>query len=311
MAHDVFISYSDKNAKTAEVVREALESSGVMCWIASRDITGGVYAGAIVRAIKASRAMVLILSSHANESRHVLSEVDCAFNDDIPIYPLRVENVPLSEELKYYIGSAHRYDALEPPIERHIERLARDIKNLLSTSPANPLTSFKALTVRSPYKYHAFISYGAADKRWAEMLHRDLTARGFEIFFNRSILVGEPWEQQLDDSLDVSQHILILWSKNSAQSNYVNYERTYFNLKARDSKPDFNKPPRREIVILLDDSPAVIRNTLQMIPELKDDGTLAKGLDNLDLSVWGRVIDKVSEALSDKPPPPSPFTNFD
>ena len=126
-----------------------------------------------------------------------------------------------------------------------------------------------------PFKYDAFISYSSADRPWAKQLADDLVARGFNIFFDRTGLdVGDPWAEQLDDSLDVAQHLIVLWSKNSSASEYVDYKRTYFHLKTREPRTDSGAPARKEILILLEDPPPTIPNTLQMIPELKEAGSL-------------------------------------
>jgi hypothetical protein len=77
--HDVFISYASPNSTVGETVCEALERAGVTCWIAPRDVTPGAsYAGQIIHAIDAAKAIVLILSQNAGSSPHVLREVERA-----------------------------------------------------------------------------------------------------------------------------------------------------------------------------------------------------------------------------------------
>jgi hypothetical protein len=94
MAHDVFISYSNKDESIAKSVYEKLESDEIKCWIAQRDALPGTKWGeAISDAIRASRAMVLIFSSNANESRHVEREVELADREGIPIITFRIEEV--------------------------------------------------------------------------------------------------------------------------------------------------------------------------------------------------------------------------
>ena len=69
MPHDVFISYSSKDKVYADAVCARLESEGIRCWIAPRDILPGMHwGGAIVEAIESARLMVLLFSSHANAS---------------------------------------------------------------------------------------------------------------------------------------------------------------------------------------------------------------------------------------------------
>lgn len=152
-----------------------------------------------------------------------------------------------------------------------------------------------------PYKYDAFISYSSADRPWAKQLADDLAARSFKVFFDRTSLdVGDPWDEQLDDSLDVAQHLIVLWSANSSVSKYVDYERTYFHLKTRDSRTDSAAATRKEILILLEDPPPTVRNTLQMIPELKEAGSYAKGIDQRDVNAWSTVLGRVDQTLRDQ-----------
>lgn len=78
---DVFISYSSVEKGTADEVCSHLESQGIRCWIAPRDVSpGDEYGEAIVDAITACRLMVLIFSSHANESPQVRREVERALS---------------------------------------------------------------------------------------------------------------------------------------------------------------------------------------------------------------------------------------
>ena len=79
----------------------------------------------IVKAIGACQVMVLVFSSHANESPQVRREVQRAFERGLTVIPFRVEDVAPVESLEYYIGPVHWLDALTPPLERHLQSLAR------------------------------------------------------------------------------------------------------------------------------------------------------------------------------------------
>ncbi len=110
---------------------------GIRCWIAPRDVfPGEEYAASLVRALHESRVMVLVFSSGANRSPQVLREVERAVSRGVPILPLRIEDVPPSEAMEYYISSRHWLDALNPPLEQHLVRLADTVKFLLS-NPGN------------------------------------------------------------------------------------------------------------------------------------------------------------------------------
>jgi hypothetical protein len=77
MTHDVFISYSADDKPIADAMCTNLESNSIRCWIAPRDILPGMdWGSSIIDAIASSRVMVLLLSSHSNNSLQVNREVE-------------------------------------------------------------------------------------------------------------------------------------------------------------------------------------------------------------------------------------------
>ena len=109
MAHDVFISHSTKDKQVADAVCARLETEGVRCWIAPRDIMPGADWGeAIVDAIGASRVMVIVISANAVASQQIKREAERAVNKGVVIIPFRVEDVQLSKSLEYFISSPRR-----------------------------------------------------------------------------------------------------------------------------------------------------------------------------------------------------------
>jgi hypothetical protein len=133
MAHDVFISYSSEDKPTADAVCAALEAKGIRCWIAPRDILpGAIFAEALIGAINASRLFVLVFSARSNDSPHVMRELERAVHKGLPILPLRIEDVPLSPSMEYFISTPHWLDALTPPLQQHLAHLTETVRLLLS-----------------------------------------------------------------------------------------------------------------------------------------------------------------------------------
>ncbi|PZR74599.1 MAG: hypothetical protein DLM73_07380 [Chthoniobacterales bacterium] len=132
MAHDVFISHSTRDKPVSDAVCAALENAGIRCWVAPRDVQPGrSFAGEITRAIQQSKAMVLIFSANSNTSEQVLREVQLAVEAKLHILQFRIEEVLLNDDLKYYLSTPHWLDALTPPLEQHLGRLANSIRTLL------------------------------------------------------------------------------------------------------------------------------------------------------------------------------------
>ena len=137
MAHDVFISHSTSNRPVANAVCAALESIGIRCWIAPRDVMPGrSYSGEITRAIQQSRAFVLIFSEHSNNSEQVLREVQLAANSRLHIVQFRIDPVSPSDDLEYYLSGPHWLDAVTPPLDGHLDQLKSSMKALLALPAA-------------------------------------------------------------------------------------------------------------------------------------------------------------------------------
>jgi len=146
MAHDVFISYSSVDRTAADTVCSILEQNGLSCWIAPRDITPGLdFAEAIIDGIKSSKLFILVYSSNSSNSKQVIREVDRAVHTGIPVINLRLEDVPLSKQLEYYLSSVHWLDAKTPPLEDHINKLSGVVKILLRKDGAKEEDLEKAI----------------------------------------------------------------------------------------------------------------------------------------------------------------------
>jgi flagellar biosynthesis GTPase FlhF len=137
MAHDVFISASSKDKPATDAVCTVLERNRIRVWMAPRDIVPGAgWAASIIEAIKGTKIMVLVFSSHANNSPQIEREVERAVNKGIPVIPFRVENVEPSDALEYFISAPHWLDAFTPPLEPHLERLVAAVRRLLDSEIA-------------------------------------------------------------------------------------------------------------------------------------------------------------------------------
>jgi hypothetical protein len=105
----VFISYGRRDRKIAESLCNWLETRGISCWIAPRDIHSGIsYAGEITRAIRSALLIVVICSKNASKSEHVKTEINLAFNSSKFILPYCLDDTPFDDDLEYYLSFKQR-----------------------------------------------------------------------------------------------------------------------------------------------------------------------------------------------------------
>jgi hypothetical protein len=134
MAHQVFVSYSSKDAAAAEAVCAALEGRTIACWIAPRDIVpGDDYGESILDAIDTCRILLMIVSPHANQSSQIRRELERTMRTDTPIVPFRVAHGAVSKSLEYYTGPCEWLDSPSAPLEQHLRRLCDVVAAALSS----------------------------------------------------------------------------------------------------------------------------------------------------------------------------------
>jgi TIR domain len=127
-SRSVFLSYASADAQIANQVCEYLESHGVSCWMAPRDVKpGAVYADAIVRAINEASALVLVLSGAAMASEHVSREVERAGSKHKQIIALKIDATALSAELEYFLSRSQWIDVLALGMPAALARLAEAV----------------------------------------------------------------------------------------------------------------------------------------------------------------------------------------
>jgi hypothetical protein len=138
VAREVFISYSQPDYACAIEMVTRVESEGIDCWIAPRDIAPSAdWAAEIIDAISHARVMILIFSASSNDSPQVRREVERAVHKNVNILPFRIERVAASKSLEYFLSSQHWMDAFPPPRETHYARLCSYLKNYLANAEPN------------------------------------------------------------------------------------------------------------------------------------------------------------------------------
>jgi adenylate cyclase len=140
-ASDAFLSYASADAEVAKQVCARLEASGMRVWMAPRDVPAGAhYADALVRAINASRSLLLILSENSVDSAHVSKEVERASSKRKPIVAIRLDAAPLTPAFEYFLSESQWVDARDG-LDAAMPRLTDDLRQLVTgarTAPGAP-----------------------------------------------------------------------------------------------------------------------------------------------------------------------------
>lgn len=133
MEYDVFISYSSRDASDADAICSFLESRGIKCWIAPRNIMPGVeYSSAIIDAMNQCLVFIIVFTESSNRSQQVAREVERAVSKGLHIIPFRLEACELSKDLEYFISLCQWVNAANQPLESYYKILAYRVTQILA-----------------------------------------------------------------------------------------------------------------------------------------------------------------------------------
>jgi formylglycine-generating enzyme required for sulfatase activity len=103
-----FISHASADRAVADRLVAALRRDGVACWIAPDDVPAGAkdFGASIVTAIEEAHCLLLLYSTSASESIHVLRELQIADEDGKQVIPLRIDRAPLRGGFRFRLSTS-------------------------------------------------------------------------------------------------------------------------------------------------------------------------------------------------------------
>ncbi len=142
------------------------------------------------------------------------------------------------------------------------------------------------------YKYDVFISYTREDEDWAEKLNQSLKEKKLEVFMDRHRLqAGTKWESNLLESIDNSNHMIILWSNHTRDSDWVRREIARFERRI-DTPEDDSK-----MLFLLLEGQNNAYTSIQMVTQLRDAGVYDLGVKMIDANLWRDTLQVIMQAI--------------
>jgi hypothetical protein len=103
-----------------------------------------------------------------------------------------------------------------------------------------------------------FLSYSHEDREAALRLSEALGQKGFSVWWDRTILVGRNYQNEIEQALQGSRCVIVLWSRHSVVSDWVKEEASYARSQGK------------LIPLLLDDAEIPVPFTLIQRVKLRD-----------------------------------------
>src|SRR5271170_465763 len=106
-----------------------------------------------------------------------------------------------------------------------------------------------------------FISYSSNDRRWADLLAKELIRHGLDVFYDQTSLVpGEDWRKAIEDALIGANTFIVLASPSARNSEWMNAELN--SILSTSSEREITVIPVVVPDATFDDIPAGLRNRI-------------------------------------------------
>jgi hypothetical protein len=151
------------------------------------------------------------------------------------------------------------------------------------------------MALNNAYKYDVFISYKREDHAWAKKLEDSLRSKGLEPWLDdQRLQPGLQWEPKLVADLYKSQHLVALWSKEAAFSEWVRREIYTFDADIYNKRAGGATINRHKFIIFLEGEDPPYPN-LQFINELRE--AYPAGISQVDPNLWMEVVSKIEKTI--------------
>ncbi len=140
MKYDIFISYSRKDSKIADMICSALDHAGITYFIDRQGIAGGMeFPAVLADAIAGSRIFLLLASENSYESPYTNKEIYFAFNCKCMMLPYIIDGSKLPMRLQFTFADINWRTIQEHPVR---PVLVNDLMQLLGKKTASSKPSF-------------------------------------------------------------------------------------------------------------------------------------------------------------------------
>lgn len=158
----IFISYASVQRELAMQICSFLEAQGKRCWIAPRDVPPGTnYGEEIIKGLDECDGVLLVYDKAANESQHVLREVERAVSKSLPIVVYRVEDVMPTKAMEYFLYSIQWLDAKEGG-EVSLQEIDRALNDRVAAAAAKKTATAQETAEPAPEKKKWLLPVAAA-----------------------------------------------------------------------------------------------------------------------------------------------------
>ena len=217
----VFLSYSSQDRALAEEIVSKMESRGISCWLAPRDIPlGSNYTYSIPAAIRESHYFMLLISESAQHSAHIIGDLHYAFDSKKTVIPLRIDQTPMPDSMSFLLSDVQIRDYTRAR-DAVIDNIVSFIK---SSEPTAPEAETELPKIEDTV-YHVFVSHSTANDEIAQSIVEHLENQNISCWIApRDTRSHTTYPAQITQAVRNCPVFLLLVSQKAMESSHVERE---------------------------------------------------------------------------------------
>lgn len=135
----LFVSYSRKNSDRAAIIVKQLEAQGFEVWRDTDDIRGGeMWRRSIVKGIRASRLVIMLISPESLASPNVAREISIAQDQRTAILPVIIVPATMTDDFAYMLAGVQIVDVSALSVSESHHALLTAVEAIMQPSASVP-----------------------------------------------------------------------------------------------------------------------------------------------------------------------------
>ena len=130
MNHDVYICYDKKDEYLSDELYQLFEKNNINAWSKSKDMHSDESVDTITNAISESKCFVLLLGKSSNDTNYIMTELDIAFSNEIPIIVFDIDEGKSSKKLEFLIRTQKVIPSY-PNSKKQLEKLVKETSDIV------------------------------------------------------------------------------------------------------------------------------------------------------------------------------------
>lgn len=130
MNHDVYICYDKKDEYLSDELYQLFEKNNIKAWSKSKDMHSDESVDTITNAISESKCFVLLLGKSSNDTNYIMTELDIAFSNEIPIVVFDIDEGKSSKKLEFLIRTQKVIPSY-PNSKKQLEKLVKETSDIV------------------------------------------------------------------------------------------------------------------------------------------------------------------------------------